>query len=161
LRCQFLIRKYISIRQDPDPHDLKVGTGSGQKFSQSSRLLWWQNQQNFYLLAEQFCKVVWLVCRKFLSLSYVTQKKVPAEVIIAARYKIGKKIANGAFGQLRSTSTLNRFFKANFISALWHSGCRFDKHNSLMTNFAFSKKFMKHSCQPYSKILFHFLFNKF
>jgi hypothetical protein len=38
-----------------------------------------------------------------------------------------------------------------FISALWYLGCRFDKHNSLMTNFAFSKKFMKHSCKPYSK----------
>ena len=39
--------------------------------------------------------------RKFLSLSYVTQKKTPAEVIIAGRYRVGKKIANGAFGQLR------------------------------------------------------------
>jgi hypothetical protein len=39
--------------------------------------------------------------RKFLSLSYVTQKKTPAEVILVGHYKIGKKIANGAFGQLR------------------------------------------------------------
>ena len=42
-----------------------------------------------------------VVYRKFLSLSYVTQKKTPAEVIIAGRYRVGKKIANGAFGQLR------------------------------------------------------------
>ena len=32
----------------------------------------------------------------------MTQKKIPAEVILVGRYKIGKKIANGAFGQLRS-----------------------------------------------------------
>ena len=39
--------------------------------------------------------------RKFISLAQTTQKKAPAELIIGGRFKIGKKIANGAFGQLR------------------------------------------------------------
>ena len=39
--------------------------------------------------------------RKFISLAQSTQKKAPAELIIGGKYKIGKKIANGAFGQLR------------------------------------------------------------
>ena len=39
--------------------------------------------------------------RKFLSLAQSTQKKAPAELIIGGKYKVGKKIANGAFGQLR------------------------------------------------------------
>ena len=41
------------------------------------------------------------VFRKFLSLSYTTQRNPPAELILERKYKIGKKIANGAFGQLR------------------------------------------------------------
>ena len=39
--------------------------------------------------------------RKFLSLAQTTQKKAPAELVIGGKFKIGKKIANGAFGQLR------------------------------------------------------------
>ena len=38
--------------------------------------------------------------RKFISLAQSTQKKAPAELIIGGKYKIGKKIANGAFGLL-------------------------------------------------------------
>jgi hypothetical protein len=30
-----------------------------------------------------------------------------------------------------------------FVSTLWYLGCRFDKHNSLMTNFIFFEKFSK------------------
>ena len=39
--------------------------------------------------------------RKFISLAQATQKKAPAELVIGGKFKIGKKIANGAFGQLR------------------------------------------------------------
>ena len=39
--------------------------------------------------------------RKFISLAQSTQRKAPAELVIGGKYKIGKKIANGAFGQLR------------------------------------------------------------
>ena len=39
--------------------------------------------------------------RKFISLAQSTQRQAPAELVIGTRFKIGKKIANGAFGQLR------------------------------------------------------------
>ena len=39
--------------------------------------------------------------RNFISLAHRTKKKEPAELIVGKRYKVGKKIANGAFGQLR------------------------------------------------------------
>ena len=39
--------------------------------------------------------------RKFISLAQKTKKREPAELIVGKRYKVGKKIANGAFGQLR------------------------------------------------------------
>ena len=39
--------------------------------------------------------------RKFLSLAQTTKKREPAELIVGRRYRVGKKIANGAFGQLR------------------------------------------------------------
>ena len=39
--------------------------------------------------------------RKFLSLAQTTKKREPAEIIVGRTYKVGKKIANGAFGQLR------------------------------------------------------------
>ena len=39
--------------------------------------------------------------RKFISLAHRTKKREPAELIVGKRYKVGKKIANGAFGQLR------------------------------------------------------------
>ena len=55
-----------------------------------------------------------VVYRKFLSLSYVTQKKTPAEVIIAGRYRVGKKIANGAFGQLRYRKVFRYCFFKTF-----------------------------------------------
>ena len=52
------------------------------------------------LLARQNWKKLSAV-RKFISLAQTTQRKAPAELIIGGKYKIGKKIANGAFGQLR------------------------------------------------------------
>lgn len=39
--------------------------------------------------------------RKFLSLAKNQSKRSPAELVICSRYRVGKKIANGAFGQLR------------------------------------------------------------
>ena len=46
--------------------------------------------------------------RKFLSLAQSTQKRAPAELVIGGKYRVGKKIANGAFGQLRlAKNTLN------------------------------------------------------
>ena len=39
--------------------------------------------------------------RKFLSLAHRTKAKEPAELVVGDRYRVGKKIANGAFGQLR------------------------------------------------------------
>ena len=39
--------------------------------------------------------------RKFISLAQSTQRQAPAELVIGTKFKIGKKIANGAFGQLR------------------------------------------------------------
>ena len=39
--------------------------------------------------------------RKFLSLAINQSKASPAEFLVANRYLVGKKIANGAFGQLR------------------------------------------------------------
>ena len=39
--------------------------------------------------------------KKFISLAQTTARKAPAELIIGGKFKIGKKIANGAFGQLR------------------------------------------------------------
>ncbi|XP_023341323.1 casein kinase I homolog hhp2 [Eurytemora carolleeae] len=39
--------------------------------------------------------------RKFLSIASANQKKTPAELVLNNKYKIGNKIANGAFGQLR------------------------------------------------------------
>ena len=52
------------------------------------------------LLARQNWKKLSAV-RKFISLAQTTQRKAPAELIIGGKYRIGKKIANGAFGQLR------------------------------------------------------------
>ena len=39
--------------------------------------------------------------RKFLSLAQYQSKASPAQLLVANRYVVGKKIANGAFGQLR------------------------------------------------------------
>lgn len=39
--------------------------------------------------------------RKFLSLAQYQSKASPAQLLVANRYIVGKKIANGAFGQLR------------------------------------------------------------
>ena len=39
--------------------------------------------------------------RKFMSLAKIQSKASPAELLIAHKYIVGKKIANGAFGQLR------------------------------------------------------------
>ena len=39
--------------------------------------------------------------RKFLSLAINQSRASPAEFLVANRYLVGKKIANGAFGQLR------------------------------------------------------------
>ena len=39
--------------------------------------------------------------RKFLSLAQIQSRAAPAELLVANRYVVGKKIANGAFGQLR------------------------------------------------------------
>ena len=39
--------------------------------------------------------------RKFLSLAKIQSMQAPAHLIVGGRYKVGKKIANGAFGQLR------------------------------------------------------------
>ena len=39
--------------------------------------------------------------RKFLSLAKYQSKAAPAQLFVANRYVVGKKIANGAFGQLR------------------------------------------------------------
>lgn len=39
--------------------------------------------------------------KKFLSIAETTQKREPAQLIVAGKYRIGKKISNGAFGQLR------------------------------------------------------------
>ena len=52
------------------------------------------------LLARQNWKKLSAV-RKFISLAQSTQRQAPAELVIGTRFKIGKKIANGAFGQLR------------------------------------------------------------
>ena len=42
-----------------------------------------------------------VIFRKFLSIASANQKKTPAELVLNNKYKIGNKIANGAFGQLR------------------------------------------------------------
>lgn len=39
--------------------------------------------------------------RKFLSLAQYQSKAAPAQLLVANRFIVGKKIANGAFGQLR------------------------------------------------------------
>ena len=39
--------------------------------------------------------------RKFLSLAKYQSQAAPAQLLVANRYTVGKKIANGAFGQLR------------------------------------------------------------
>ena len=39
--------------------------------------------------------------RKFISLAEATKKREPAQLIVGGKYRVGKKISNGAFGQLR------------------------------------------------------------
>ena len=39
--------------------------------------------------------------KKFLSIAEVTKRREPAQLIVGGKYRIGKKISNGAFGQLR------------------------------------------------------------
>ena len=39
--------------------------------------------------------------KNFLSLAKTQTKKAPAELLVGGKYRVGKKIANGAFGQLR------------------------------------------------------------
>lgn len=51
-------------------------------------------------LARRNWKKIFAV-RQFLSLAQVQSKAAPAELLVANRYLVGKKIANGAFGQLR------------------------------------------------------------
>ena len=50
--------------------------------------------------ARQNWKKIFAV-RKFISLAKIQSSAAPAELLIANRYVVGKKIANGAFGQLR------------------------------------------------------------
>ena len=50
--------------------------------------------------ARQNWKKVFAV-RKFLGLSKTMEKQAPAEFLLGGLYKVGKKIANGSFGQLR------------------------------------------------------------
>ena len=51
-------------------------------------------------LARKNWKKIFAV-RQFLSLAQIQSKAAPAELLVANRYLVGKKIANGAFGQLR------------------------------------------------------------
>ena len=39
--------------------------------------------------------------KKFLSIAEATKKREPAQLIVGGKYRVGKKISNGAFGQLR------------------------------------------------------------
>ena len=39
--------------------------------------------------------------KRFLSLAQTTASRPPAQLMVGGKYRIGKKIANGAFGQLR------------------------------------------------------------
>ena len=39
--------------------------------------------------------------KRFLSLAQTTKSRPPAHLVVGGKYRIGKKIANGAFGQLR------------------------------------------------------------
>ena len=39
--------------------------------------------------------------KKFLSIAETTKRREPAYLIVGGKYRIGKKISNGAFGQLR------------------------------------------------------------
>lgn len=45
--------------------------------------------------------------RRFLSLALIQSRQAPAHLIIGAKYRVGKKINNGAFGQLRLGYVLN------------------------------------------------------
>ena len=44
--------------------------------------------------------------KRFLSLAKTQGKKEPADLVVGGKYVIGKKIANGAFGQLRLAKNL-------------------------------------------------------
>ena len=39
--------------------------------------------------------------KKFLSIAETTKRREPAQLIVGGKYRVGKKISNGAFGQLR------------------------------------------------------------
>ena len=39
--------------------------------------------------------------KRFLSLAEITKKREPAQLVVGGKYRVGKKISNGAFGQLR------------------------------------------------------------
>ena len=39
--------------------------------------------------------------KRFLSLAETTKKREPAQLVVGGKYRVGKKISNGAFGQLR------------------------------------------------------------
>ena len=50
--------------------------------------------------------------RKFLSLAKFQSQQPPADLLVGQKYLVGKKIANGAFGQLR----LARHIETNSVS---------------------------------------------
>ena len=58
-----------------------------------------KSQENGDLAKKNWRKI--FAVRKFLSLAINQSRASPAEFLVANRYLVGKKIANGAFGQLR------------------------------------------------------------